>query len=268
MSEKTKYRILEGKHGIEKAYNEMAPSYDTSKSSTFFWTRKMEAAEERVVNKWIKNFKDRILDVGCGTGRYTVKIAKNSEVVAIDLSLNMLKQTREKAEKNNSDKKINLIRADGEHLPLKGESFNGLISTLAFDHFQKPHLAAEDFSRVLKRNGTCIIGTFNNKLMKEFKKRHNLPHDKIPFKAENMTLTLIYEVGHSVKELEEMFSKHGLYLTDVKGCCYWHAFPDFINKIFPNYSISDFYDARLDSFFNHFNMIDRADIQIVNMRKR
>ncbi len=74
----------------------MAEVYDISKF--LYWTRKMEEAEERIVKDWLSGFTGTFLDVGCWTGRYALKMAREGvEVVALDLSANMLYRFKSKA---------------------------------------------------------------------------------------------------------------------------------------------------------------------------
>lgn len=127
----------------------------------------MEEGEERTIKKWLRKLSPPILDVGCGTGRYTIKIVERcSEVIALDVSRTMLKKTVEKA--NAVLERINPILADGEHLPFRNESFNGLICTLTFDHFENCESVAREFSRVLRRDGLCILSTFKQLHIKGF----------------------------------------------------------------------------------------------------
>ncbi|MEA1886467.1 MAG: class I SAM-dependent methyltransferase [Bacteroidota bacterium] len=67
----------------------------------------------------------RILDVGCGTGRHAIELAKRGyDVTGIDLSESQLKRAREKAK--NEDLEIDFIRHDARDLPFKDE-FNVAI---------------------------------------------------------------------------------------------------------------------------------------------
>ena len=256
-----KYRILEGKEGVREAYNRMADNYDYSER--LYWTRRMEEGEERTIKKWIKHLSNPILDVGCGTGRYTIKVAeKESEVVASDIGLKMLKKTMRKAKKCNASTRINPILTDGEHLPFKDKSFNSLICTLTFDHFEHCESAAQEFSRVLEKDGLCILSTFNSHTLSDFKKRHNLPADKVPFSTEDLSPVLIYEVGHSADDLEKLFAKYELETVDVKGCCYWHLLP-----VPPSWI--KHYKTGLDSVFNVSKSLLRyAEIHVALMKKR
>lgn len=125
--EDVKYRILEGKDGVREAYDSMASSYDCSKF--LYWTRKMEEAEERIVKRWLCHFSGVCLDVGCGTGKYALKISEEGvEVVALDLSSSMLERLKWKAKKGESYGRINIVIGDGEHLPFRKDSFDSLAS--------------------------------------------------------------------------------------------------------------------------------------------
>jgi len=151
------YRVLEGKDGVREAYDCMAGVYDFSEY--LYWTRKMEEAEERVIGKWVDGFFAVCLDVGCGTGRYSLRIARvGVEVVALDLSL---KRLRLKAKKSGVYDRVNVVVADGERLPLRENAFDCLVCALAFDHFEDCEGAAGEFSRILKNNGLCVLSVFN-----------------------------------------------------------------------------------------------------------
>jgi len=253
---KVKYRVLEGKEGVREAYDCMANSYDYS--SYFYWTRKLELAEERIVKKWISGFLGICLDVGCGTGRHSFKIAeKDVDVVTSDFSLRMLKRLKLKAKKSGIFHRISLVLADAEHLPFKEDAFNSLICALAFDHFKNPEGATIEFSRVLKDDSLCVVSSFNSHTLGVFQKKYGLG-DNAPFRTEDMAPTLIYEVGHSADEVGRMFSKCGFRVEDAKGCCYWHLLPK-LEKVYP---------LAMDSFFNLFKgLLKHAEIHVVLMRK-
>ena len=252
-----KYRVLDGKEGVREAYDCMAGVYDCSEY--LYWTRKMEEAEERVVKKWVDGFSGVCLDVGCGTGRYSLRIAgEGVEVVALDLSLKMLKRLKLKARKSDAYEKVNVVVADGEHLPFRESVFDCLVCALAFDHFVDCEGAAGEFSRVLKGGGLSVVSVFNDYMLGDFQRRYGF-EDKVPFRTEHLAPVLVFEVGHSAGELEEVFMKRGFRVEDVKGCCYWHLNP----------LLEVYYPFLLDSFFNLFKgMLKYAEIHAVLMRKK
>ncbi|MCK9615024.1 MAG: methyltransferase domain-containing protein, partial [Candidatus Omnitrophica bacterium] len=62
----------------------------------------------------------KIIDVGCGTGRHSIELAKRGyRVTGIDLSESQLKRAREKAKEQGV--KIDFERHDARNLPFEGE---------------------------------------------------------------------------------------------------------------------------------------------------
>jgi len=253
-----KCKIAEGKKGVRDCYNELAENYD--RSVHLYWTRKMEKGEEKAIEKWFANFSSPLLDLGCGTGRYTVKIAQRGcEVVALDFGKEMLKRTQAKANVENIKNSVHLILSDGENLPFKEESFNGVVCTLTFDHFKNCELASSEISRALKKNASCIISTFNPYTAKDFRKKHNIPSEKIVFRLNDGTPVLIYGKEHSVDDIMKLFTKHGLNIVDAKGCCFWHILPSFLIK---------YYSSKLDNFLSRFKMLQKyAEIYTFLIKK-
>lgn len=250
------YRVLEGKEGVREAYDCMADSYDHSKY--FYWTRKLELGEERVVKKWISGFSGICLDVGCGTGRHSLTVAeKGVEVVASDFSLRMLNRLKWKAKKSGTFNRVNLVLADAEHLPFKEDAFDSSVCALTFDHFEDPEKVAGEFSRVLRNNSLCVISSFNSYTLRDFQRRYGF-RDKAPFKTEDVPPVLIFEVGHSAGEVEGIFLEYGFKVENVKGCCYWHLLP----------RLEAYYSPALDFFFNLFKrLLKYAEIHAVLMRR-
>jgi ubiquinone/menaquinone biosynthesis C-methylase UbiE len=170
----------------------------------------------------------------------------------------MLERLKLKTKSSGVHDRVNVVVADGEHPPFRGNVFDCLVCALAFDHFEDCKGAAEDFSRALKDGGLCVLSVFNGCTLEDFQRRYELG-DKVPFKTEEMSPVLIFEVGHSAGEVEEIFRNYGFAVECVKGCCYWH-----ISRLFEAY-----YTFWLDSFFNLFrNMLKHAEIHAVLMRKR
>jgi len=209
---KLQYKIREGKKGLKETYDFLAPNYDYSKY--LFCTRWIEKAEEKIVNKWLGELSSPVIDVGCGTGRYAVKIAgMGISVIALDLSLEMLKMAKKK--KGN---KILPVLADAECLPLKADSCGSVICTLAFNHLFSPASAVYEFRRVLKETGICIMSSFNKALLRRIKQKLNLPYAYMPFRTKNCGPTLIYEVGHNEEELKGLFQKAGFRIKAIEFC--------------------------------------------------
>jgi len=100
----------------------------------------------------------RVLDVGCGTGRLTARLAQEfpaSRVTGCDFSRGMLRQARARSGA------LALAQGDAQHLPFAEGSFDAVVSTEAFHWFPEPDSALADFRRVLAPRGRLLIAFVN-----------------------------------------------------------------------------------------------------------
>ncbi|MDR2072835.1 MAG: class I SAM-dependent methyltransferase [Spirochaetaceae bacterium] len=99
----------------------------------------------------------RILDAGCGTGNYSVKLARMGALVTgIDISPAMLKLAEEKKTQNNLA--ITFIQADCETAAFDG-CFDGIISMAVFEFLANPAGAYANLKQYLKPGAPFVIGT-------------------------------------------------------------------------------------------------------------
>lgn len=102
----------------------------------------------------------KILDVGCGTGNFSIKLAKmGCEVVGIDISDEMLTKARKKS--RDLGMNIEFYNMDIYDLKFEEETFDGVFSMAAFEFIKEPQKAYEEMFRVLKKNGELLIGTIH-----------------------------------------------------------------------------------------------------------
>jgi SAM-dependent methyltransferase len=96
----------------------------------------------------------RILDLGCGTGRYSGALANHFEaqVVGIDRSAKMLAEARKK-----SAPLVVYTRGSGESLPLRDASIDMVFMSMVFHHFADQPGAARECRRVLRGGGTVCL---------------------------------------------------------------------------------------------------------------
>jgi len=93
---------------------------------------------------------ERILDVGCGTGRLTAEIANSgAEVVGIDYSPTMVAQARA------NFPQLRFETQDACNMPYHGE-FDAVFSNAALHRIQPAEEAAAAMSRALKRGGRLV----------------------------------------------------------------------------------------------------------------
>lgn len=116
-----------------------------------------------VLNLWMNvvsfHVKDQsietILDLGCGTGRFTEALAArfDAKVVGLDPSKKMLEQARRKQR----DPRIRYELGRGEGIPLPDNSVDLIFMSMIFHHLEDPALTARECRRVLRDGGTAIL---------------------------------------------------------------------------------------------------------------
>jgi len=139
-------------------FDKEAEDYDqwyNSKLGSF-----VDRVETELAFKLFKPHKEmKILDVGCGTGNFSVKLAEmGCKVVGIDLSEKMLNIARAKIKE---DLDLEFHKMDACKLEFSDEEFDGVISMAAFEFINEPEKAYKEMYRVLKKNGNLLIGTIN-----------------------------------------------------------------------------------------------------------
>ena len=96
---------------------------------------------------------ERIVDIGCGTGRLTVALAERAPgaaIVATDVSSAMVREARKAL-----DRVVPVVQADAVRLPF-GSRFDAVFSTATF-HWVKDHAALfSEIFRVLKPGGRLV----------------------------------------------------------------------------------------------------------------
>jgi malonyl-CoA O-methyltransferase len=99
------------------------------------------------------------LDIGCGTGRITRKLAARSTATyAIDLAMGMLQYANiESAAKFDPEGGIAWLQADAEHLPLKQNSVHTVFSSMVLQWCAQPDLVMQQIRRVLKPGGQAVL---------------------------------------------------------------------------------------------------------------
>ena len=95
---------------------------------------------------------DVVIDIACGTGRYTrflCEHAKPQLVVAVDLSQSMLEESVQIAE-NQGLNNIVHVRADAAYLPLQDDSIDIVLCMAALHLFEDVTGAVKDMTRIAR----------------------------------------------------------------------------------------------------------------------
>ena len=139
---------------------------------------------------------DDILDLGCGTGRFSAALAAHfgARVVGVDPSEKMLSEALRKGGDH-----VRFLRGFGEAVPLDDAAVDMVFMSMVFHHFDSPKRAAEECHRVLRDGGVaCLRAGVTDRI-------NGYPF--LPFFPR--TRSLLAKDLHSVTFIEETFSEAG-----------------------------------------------------------
>ena len=174
-----------------KVFDEHAERYDS-------WYRKNKIlfeCEAKVIRSL--KLRGRGLSIGVGTGTLDSQAPID---VGVDPSVNMLKHT--------SLRGVKPVRAVGEHLPFKNESFDFALITVTICFLDSPEKALLEARRVLRRRGelaVCIVpkdSSWGEEYMKKGKAGH-----------------IFYSHAHfyTLREVEQLLEKCSFRVVAVKS---------------------------------------------------
>jgi malonyl-CoA O-methyltransferase len=154
------------------AYERWAPLYPPAPHNPL-----MRAEQHAMLQHWPKVEGLRVLDLACGTGRYSRLLAEAhaAHVVALDFCVPMLMQVPTG----------NRVCASMMHLPFAADTFDAVISGLALGHADDVSAWMAEIARVLRPGGTLLYSDFHPEaaragLTRSFKDREDqscsVPH--------------------------------------------------------------------------------------------
>lgn len=107
------------------------------------------------IQKYLPQRKLKILDVGCGSGFFTILLGKQGhEVLGTDLTPDMIEKSRELAKEEGVDCKFEIM--DAENLDFPDETFDVVISRNLTWTLPDAGHAYEEWCRVLKKGGILL----------------------------------------------------------------------------------------------------------------
>ena len=196
---------------IRGYYSKRAKDYDRQKSRT--WSNSQGFAVE-ITNELtgvLAGLKNRlVLEVGVGSGRNALPLLANIEpqLVGLDLSREMLQQTKIKTEP--FKKNLALIQADAEHLPFKRSIFDAIVCMSTLHYFSSPEKVLHTFRAAMQRNGLIMYGDLT---------LHELDHREFLEKLEK-TVSKAHSRYFKPSEIKKLIETSGFWVTRMKTIAY------------------------------------------------
>jgi len=193
---------------VLKRFNSLAPSYDDYVLRVEGYSETIE----RIIELAEPEKSDTVLDLGTGTGALSLRLApKVRRVIARDISEQMLKVAREKAQKKNV-KNIDFDFGSFSE-PNCGEKVDIIVSNLAFHHLtdEEKRNAISVWYGLLKPGGRVILGDH----------MWFFDHRKDPERKERIIREIVKRLGDPNEPVEEQIEEvkkrdHPSYVHDLK----------------------------------------------------
>ena len=133
-------------------YGQIAHTYDLARplvdTRLGFWLDLFASAGRLRPGRWV-------LDLGCGTGRFSLPIARHlgCRVMGLDRSPEMLAQAGTK----DPSREVAWVRGDASRLPCRDGSFDAALLSHLLHHVDEPAAVLRECRRVLVPGGVALV---------------------------------------------------------------------------------------------------------------
>ena len=164
---------------VRRAFSRASTSYDAAAQLQHAVEARLLESLDYLDDPALKReVPQRVLDLGCGTGRASLAMQKRwpkAQIVSLDLALPMLQQARNAARQrvgwlsNPFAQKPAQVSADARALPLTDASIDVLFSNLCLQWVEDLDGLFAGFRRVLKPHGLLLVSTFGPETLWELR---------------------------------------------------------------------------------------------------
>ena len=198
---------------IEQLWNKMAPAYEAFTSDNNSYSNTIEWP---CIQKMLPDIKGKsVIDLGCGSGRYTFLLedAGPRKLTGVDISDEMLRIAREKAEKRGSSAKF--VKGDlNDFVP--DDQYDVVFSSTMSHYIVDLFPLFANIYDMLSYKGICIISVMN------------------PIYSAHYPLKKGAQVGVRPGNVVQPWYNGDEELEELLNYSYHHTFSDYINAIIHN----------------------------------
>ncbi len=146
-------------------YRDVDAQPDVAQLAASLEARGRAAAHARLVRRFLGFVplrpRDRVLEVGCGTGvilrEIAARLGASGRVVGIDRSQLLLRTAGRLLRTHPGRRKISVRRADGAELPFKAARFDVTLAVTVLLHVADPARVVEEMARVTRPGGRVAV---------------------------------------------------------------------------------------------------------------
>lgn len=152
---------------------------------------------------------DIVLDLGCGNGMHSIKIAKTcKEIIAIDSDIRQL-EIGEYLSKEQNINNIKFIQNNLENkLPFNNNYFDKILCLDVLEHLYNREMCLLEIKRVLKPNGIVFISVPNkNTSWKKLQRKMGLNYFSDPD----------HKIEYSLQEIQQQLTNMGFKIVKLEG---------------------------------------------------
>jgi ubiquinone/menaquinone biosynthesis C-methylase UbiE len=198
-------------------YNSIGVEYNSTRRADPFLTEKLFSLLSPQ-----KDFS--CLDIGCGTGNYTIALASGDEYsfYGVEPSRVMLETAKQKSNA------VFWVNAVAEDLPFEDEFFDAALASLTIHHWENLEKGFAEVYRILKKGGRFVLFTSFPEQMKTYWLNHYFPQmlrdsmavmpsrRKVKAALRSAGFTLIKEEKYFVQpDLQDLFLYSGKYRPEI-----------------------------------------------------
>lgn len=142
---------------VAEYYDRTAEEYDNMQ---YFTPRQKvwDRAAKDIFLEMVGNISDkRVLDCGCGSGRFTDICTKTGAyVVSLDISKKMLEVAQKKI-----NRPLHSVRGSVFHIPFERDCFDIIVCSQVMTHLHEYDEPLKEMYRILRKNGIIIVDIRN-----------------------------------------------------------------------------------------------------------